>query len=276
MYRLKTLNLDEVWQKEQGWNTERKLGRKFDDAAELAFWERIAPTYSQKRNLYREVPGLKERIAELIAPNQKILEIGCGSGNFTIPLAQDAKEILALDFSPAMLKQLALNIKKQEIKNIRMVCSKWEDYTEDYDADFVVSVNSLYRVCYMRRELAKIALYGRKGFVLIRTLIRPFFHKIYKDLGIQYKYSNDHMLIPMMLWDMGIQAEVSFFKHTRKKVYSAWEEVEKEYKDDLGELAYMNFSDQLQDNFYQSAEKTSEGYVYNSEAIIELISYVKE
>ena len=38
MYRLKKINLDEVWQKEQGWNAEKKSGRKYDDRIELEFW----------------------------------------------------------------------------------------------------------------------------------------------------------------------------------------------------------------------------------------------
>lgn len=62
MYLLKKINLDDAWQKEQGWNEERKSGRKFDDRKELEFWEKLAPHYSEQFNLYRDVPGLKEKI----------------------------------------------------------------------------------------------------------------------------------------------------------------------------------------------------------------------
>lgn len=43
--------------------------------------------------------------------------------------------------------------------------SKWEEFEEPYDADFVVSVNSLYRVRYMETALKKISEYGKQGFL---------------------------------------------------------------------------------------------------------------
>lgn len=39
MRQLKKIDLDEIWQKEQGWNAKKKSGRKFDDEVELRFWE---------------------------------------------------------------------------------------------------------------------------------------------------------------------------------------------------------------------------------------------
>lgn len=128
-YRFKTINLDEVWQKEQGWNEEKKSGRQFDDRKELAFWEKLAPDYSRQFNLYRDVPGLKEKISFIIGKGSYLLDLGCGSGNFALPFSKQCREILALDFSPAMLEVLSREMKKQDIRNIRTVCSKWEDFS---------------------------------------------------------------------------------------------------------------------------------------------------
>ena len=84
MYLLKKINLDDAWQKEQGWNEERKSGRKFDDRKELEFWEKLAPHYSEQFNLYRDVPGLKEKIFSLVGENSSVLDLGCGSGILSI------------------------------------------------------------------------------------------------------------------------------------------------------------------------------------------------
>ncbi|MBQ2551998.1 MAG: methyltransferase domain-containing protein, partial [Treponema sp.] len=143
MYQLKSVNVDDLWQKDQGWDAERKSGRKFDDRVELEFWDKLAPTYSRQYNLYRDSVSLRDKLKEIFGEGKKIIDLGCGSGNFSVPLSKYSKEILALDFSPAMLKQLAISIKQEGCKNIRMICSKWEDYTEDYQADFVLAVNSL-------------------------------------------------------------------------------------------------------------------------------------
>lgn len=276
MHQLKAVNLDELWQKDQGWDAERKSGRKFDDKVELEFWEKIAPSYSERYNLYRDVPRLAEKLKTVFGENKKILDLGCGSGNFAIPLSKYSKEILALDFSSAMLRQLALSMKKEKSGNIRMVCSKWEDYSDDYQADFVLAVNSLYRVCYMRQVLSKILLYGREGFVIVRTLLRPQLYSLYRDLGISYRYNNDYILMPMMLWDMGINANVEYTSYVRRKKYSNFSAVEAEMKTDLGELTYMNFNDQLTEKFMQGMIEEKDGLAYDSKRIIQVISYKKQ
>lgn len=273
MYLLKKINLDDAWQKEQGWNEERKSGRKFDDRKELEFWEKLAPHYSEQYNLYRDVPGLKEKIFSLIGESSSVLDLGCGSGNFTIPLAPRCREILALDFSPAMLDQLTLKIRENGISNVRTVCSKWEDFSKPWDADYVLAVNSLYLVCYMREALKKIALYGRKGFVIVRTLLKPLMYSIYEDLGLNYRRNNDYMLMPLMLWDMGIHANVEFMEYTRTCTYENREKVEAEMIRDLGELSYMNFNNQLEEKFLHRAEKTEKGYSYRSRRIVQVIWY---
>lgn len=275
MSQLKKIDMNEIWQKEQGWNAEKKSGRKYDDRVELEFWDKMAPGYSNKFNLYRDVEGLGEWLHRQLGDNQQILDLGCGSGNFTIPMAKYSKEILALDFSPAMLKELSVQLSKEDIKNVRMVRSKWEDFNEPYEADYVLSVNSLYRVCYMGEALRKIVQYGRKGFIIVRTLLKPYFYDIYDDLHLNYRRNNDYMLMPMMLWDMGIHADVKYTYYDKKLSYSNWKVVEKQMIEDLGELSYLNYNNQLQEMFYHRAMAEENGYIYTSKRIVEVISWFK-
>lgn len=114
MQQLKKIDLDEIWQKEQGWNAKRKSGRKFDDEVELRFWEGLAPHYAERFNLYRDVHGLGDWIHEKFGENQRILDVGCGCGNFTIPMAKYSKDILAVDFSPAMLSELSISLEREK------------------------------------------------------------------------------------------------------------------------------------------------------------------
>lgn len=172
MKYLKKINLDDLWQKEQGWNEEKKSGRKFDDVKELSFWRQLAPYYSDQFNLYRDVPGLKEKIFSIIGEGESVIDLGCGTGNFTIPLAAQCNRLLALDFSPAMLFQLTKKINEYQISNVSIRCTKWEDFNEPWEADYVLSVNSLYRVCYMGKALKKISEYGKKGFIIVRPFSR--------------------------------------------------------------------------------------------------------
>ena len=61
----------------------------------------------QKNNNY---PGrLLERIIQFVAPDDRILEIGAGSGAFAIPLARVCKMVTAVEPSPGQVTRLNEN-----------------------------------------------------------------------------------------------------------------------------------------------------------------------
>ena len=63
------------------------------------------------------------RIAD-IQPGQTILEVGCGTGFFTIPAAQmvgDQGCIVAMDASSGFLKEVAKKVQKASLKNVHIM-----------------------------------------------------------------------------------------------------------------------------------------------------------
>ena len=63
------------------------------------------------------------RIAD-IQPGQTILEVGCGTGFFTVPAAKmvgDQGRIVAVDASSGFLKELATKVQKANLKNVHIV-----------------------------------------------------------------------------------------------------------------------------------------------------------
>lgn len=98
-------------------------------------------------------------------------------------------------------------------------------------------------------------------------------YSIYEDLGLNYRRNNDYMLMPLMLWDMGIHANVEFMEYTRTCTYENREKVEAEMIRDLGELSYMNFNNQLEEKFLHTAEKKNDGYHYISRRVVQMIWY---
>ena len=69
-----------------------RLGYR-DPAAEQEFW----------RGGAEDLDGLLEALDMQIGPDDRVLEIGCGAGRLTRPLAQRARSVVALDVSPEML-----------------------------------------------------------------------------------------------------------------------------------------------------------------------------
>ncbi len=59
-----------------------------------------------------------------IQPGQTILEVGCGTGFFTIPAAKMVGEqgcIIAMDASSGFLKEMVKKVQKANLKNVRIV-----------------------------------------------------------------------------------------------------------------------------------------------------------
>jgi len=99
-------------------NTER---HRFDDlhTSGLAFWVMSLmhdnPLLPLLKNPYRalETAGLR--------PGQKVLEVGCGPGFFTIPAARmvgTSGTVYAVDVNPRAIKRVEVKIRKYEISNI--------------------------------------------------------------------------------------------------------------------------------------------------------------
>lgn len=73
-----------------------------------SFWNRCARLYtqiqeSQSHDLYHT---LTQYIAPHLRSNMLVLELGCGTGQLSLPLAPFVQEWLATDFSPGMISEL--------------------------------------------------------------------------------------------------------------------------------------------------------------------------
>jgi SAM-dependent methyltransferase len=115
-----------------------------------------------------------------------VLDIGAGTGRWTIPLANIAKTVTAVEPSSAMLDSLNKNIADAKLNNIQATQSSWEDViTEPHDiavcahamyaspdlASFVRKIESYTtRTCYLAIRLPpsdgiigelSLAIYGR-------------------------------------------------------------------------------------------------------------------
>jgi SAM-dependent methyltransferase len=54
------------------------------------------------------------------------IDIGCGTGTFTLELAKYCRKVYALDISPRMLDTLAQKAKQRGISNIVKICDNWK------------------------------------------------------------------------------------------------------------------------------------------------------
>ena len=69
-----------------------------------AFWDKLAPRYAAQP--IDDVPAYEETIAvtaAYLSPEDRVLEIGCGTGGTALTLAQTAREVVATDVSQGMI-----------------------------------------------------------------------------------------------------------------------------------------------------------------------------
>jgi len=74
-----------------------------------------------------------------------VVDVGGGAGRLTVPLAGICQAVIGLDPSPAMLTDLAHQVRDRSITNVRIDESTWEAWPEE-PADVVLISHLLYSV----------------------------------------------------------------------------------------------------------------------------------
>ena len=78
-------------------------------------YTRWSDTYDSDRNLTRDLDHRATQDALTGLRYQNIMELGCGTGKNTTFLTELSRQILAIDFSPGMLRQAKAKIKSDHV-----------------------------------------------------------------------------------------------------------------------------------------------------------------
>lgn len=129
------------------------------------FWDRIAARYAARplKNVAAYEAMLTD-IAGWLRPDDRVLELGCGTGGTAIRLAPFVAHWTACDFSPAMIR---IAQAKPAGDNLRFVVA---DVTQALDigpCDVVCAINVLHLVDDMPATLAQIHAHLPPGGQLI-------------------------------------------------------------------------------------------------------------
>lgn len=95
------------------------------------FWEHKARSYSLPFEL--QSMARSKRVMDMLAARgvetvgARILDIGCGTGAFSLPLARIAKEVVGLDISAVMLEKLMAEAARFRIRNVRVERMAWAE-----------------------------------------------------------------------------------------------------------------------------------------------------
>ena len=73
----------------------------------------------------------------VVLDGHTVLDLGCGSGAYTVHMARQAKQVTALDISEVMLDGVRKAAAENGITNIDYVLSDWMDFTPPHKYDII-------------------------------------------------------------------------------------------------------------------------------------------
>ena len=220
---------NELWN-----NTLQKLPKKNSIS-----WDNVAPKFKKQRGKNDYPKKLLEKIK--LEPSDTVLDIGCGSGIITLPLAQKAKKVTALDISRKMLQLLEENAAEEGLTNIDPLNRRLEDVILNKDIephDVVVasrSLNGVYNIKHVLEEINKIA----KKYVYI-TLWGAnsitFQNEISKIIGREFHEHPTYIYAYNMLYELGIYANIEMLEYDNSSYYSSIDESIETFRWKIGNL----------------------------------------
>ena len=95
-----------------------------------------------------------------------VLDVGAGTGKLSIPLSLQYENVLALDFSPEMIKVAIINAKKRGIELKTIVCDSQRLCFNDKTFDCVVSSRMLMHLTDWRKGIAELCRVSKTVVIL--------------------------------------------------------------------------------------------------------------
>lgn len=201
-------------------------------------WDNIAPKFSK----WMEKDDYPKKILNKIKiePNDSVLDVGCGSGAITIPMAKTAKKVTAMDISSKMLEILLEQAEKSNINNINILNKRIEDVKVDEVGkhDVVVASRSLNGVANIQKELEKINKISQKYVFITLWGVdnRKFEREMAELLGRTSHSHPDYIYVYNILHQMGIYANVEMLECNTRNFYNTTEEALDRLRWRIGDL----------------------------------------
>ncbi|GAC1343718.1 MAG: class I SAM-dependent methyltransferase [Ktedonobacteraceae bacterium] len=187
-----------------------RLGRTSAD-----FWDRRARRFHSitKDSIARD--PLFHRLKRVVTAETSVLDVGAGTGRFTLAIAPYARHVTAVEPNVSMLDYLLRDAHEQGLTNISYVQTTWQDVPEDLSADIAICSHVLYPIHDIVPFLAKLRAATRRAcYISMRATpidaltahLWRHFHGDERCLPPGYIHALD------VMYEMDIYADVEIIK----------------------------------------------------------------
>jgi len=187
-----------------------------------AFWERMAQKYplpfdeENAADTRRVISIVKNRGVDF--PDTTILDIGCGTGIYSLPLAREALSVTALDDSEAMLSRMQDVISSTGMKNVFPIKASWKDIdtrARGFEKAFDLAWISMSPAVQTRKDFIKMERCARKWCVYIgwgRKRENPLMEEVYRRHDLRFGPPPGVSAAYKILVKSGKQPSLDFFE----------------------------------------------------------------
>ena len=139
-----------------------------------AFWEHMALSYPlpfEEKTLIdtcRVISLVKSRGVEI--GEASILDIGCGTGIYALPLAREAAMVTGLDESETMISRMKKVMASEGIRNVTPIAASWKDidiYDRGFEKAFDIAWVSMSQAMQTAQDFERMEKCARRWCVYI-------------------------------------------------------------------------------------------------------------
>lgn len=201
---------------------------------DAAHWDARAKTFTHKDSPNSYV----ERFLALAAirPGESVLDMGCGTGNLSIPLGKEGHDVLAADFSSGMLSRLREALRKEDLHDVEALELAWED---DWCGKGVLPESR--DVCIASRSIATEDMHDallkltatarRRCCITLATGSSPRTDdRMLYAVGLTVPPSYDAVYAIAILQGEGFMPTLSYIDTTREDRFASFEEAFERYR----------------------------------------------
>ena len=133
------------------------------------FWNKAAKKYAKMPIKDKEgYEATLEQTRSHLNKDDKVLEIGCGTGTTALKLSQDVNHITAIDFSTQMIEIARGKAKEQQVRNIDFIQSDLDtDQFSNNSFDAILAFNLIHLLENPEQEIEQLSKLLKSGGIFI-------------------------------------------------------------------------------------------------------------
>ncbi len=212
-------------------NAYARLGRTTAD-----FWDRRAKNYHRSTKETIADDPLYLKLRREVTRGLTLLDVGAGTGRFALALAPYIQHITAVEPNATMLDYLKRDAMGEELTNVSLLYTTWQDAPSDLSADIVLCSHVLYPIWDVDTFISKLLAATRHTcYIYMRAMhfdtstsvLWKHFHGDDRQPAPGYIHALD------VLFDMGIYADVEIVRMPGVIRYSSLDVAVEELREQL-------------------------------------------